>query len=143
MSGYQVNGMVTLHKYFSSLNMLWMDDAAEWAKSYSDVVRLLGHSAFTQNTVEPFKFLFSDKFPSGIVEVVLVFIDDELAELKQKKDESLIAFYKRVTSLMQHVGVKDKPTITKAININLSPLESAILDTILRAFIREIDDSER
>ena len=63
--------------------------------------------------------------------------DIELAELHQRTDEPLATYCKRVTNIMQRVGAKDRPT-----SGTLTLLESAILDTILRAFIRGLTDIE-
>ncbi len=70
-------------------------------------------------------------------------IDVELAELKQKSDETLASYYKKITSLMQRVDARDRPSpISHAEGSALSSLKSAMLDTILRAFIRDLIDPE-
>jgi hypothetical protein len=70
-------------------------------------------------------------------------IDVELAELKQKFDEILTFYYKRMTSLMQRVDARDRSVQNShASEFTLSFLESAMLNIILRAFIRELVDSE-
>lgn len=139
MSGFCIDGRIPADKYLSFLNMLLTEDAAEWADSYPDAIRLLEDPNPTQETVDSFKALLCDRFPSRIVEVVPVPFDVELSELKQKEDESLASFYKRVLSLMQRVGARDRPI---AGSTALTILESSMLDMILRAFIRGINDLE-
>ena len=90
-----------------------------------------------QTTVNAFKFLLCERFSSKAIEVTSVFFDVELSELKQRSDESLIAYYKRVINLMQRVEIKDRASI-----ITLILLESIMLNIILRVFIRDLFDSE-
>ena len=138
--GYRVNGTVPPDKYLSSVDMLLMDDAAEWAESYPEAIRLLKDPNPTQESVNTFKALLCDRFPAKVVEVVTVPIDVELSGLKQRTDESLASYYKRVTGLMQRAGARDRAAPPG--NLPLSPLESTFLDIILRAFIKGIIDPE-
>ncbi len=78
------------------------------------------------------------RFPTKAVEISPIPFDVELSELRQRSDEALVSFNKRVTSLMQRVGAKDRPALTSSTTLTL--LESAMLDTILRAFIKGISD---
>ncbi len=73
-----------------------------------------------------------------------MFIDVELVELKQKSDEILASYYKRVTSLMQRIDARDRSqsSLAHVSDFILFSLESVMLDIILRAFIRELFDSE-
>jgi hypothetical protein len=72
---------------------------------------------------------------------VFISIDVKLTELRQKSDETLISYYKRVTELMQRVDARDRSN-PHADEFILSFLKSVMLNTILRAFIRELFDSE-
>ncbi len=68
-------------------------------------------------------------------------MDIELSELAQKPDEALAAYYKRACNLMIRVGARDRPTSLDT-TLTLTSLESAFLDTVLRAFTRGILDIE-
>jgi hypothetical protein len=72
---------------------------------------------------------------------MLISIDVKLTELRQKSDETLVSYYKRVTELMQRVDARDRSN-SHADEFILSSLKSVMLNTILRAFIRELFDSE-
>lgn len=65
--------------------------------------------------------------------------DVELADLRQQSDEPLAAYYKRAVSLMQRIGAKDRPQDPNQV---LTQLESAMLDNIIKAFIRGLQDIE-
>ncbi len=138
LSGYKVNDVINPTTYLDSLNMLLTDDAAEWAESHSEAVRLLAIKEPTAQDLANFKSLLCERFPTKAVEIFLISFDVELSELHQRSDETLASFYKRVTSLMQRVGAKDRPALTSSTTLTL--LESAMLDTILRAFIKGISD---
>ena len=141
MSGYKVDGVIPAVTYLENLSMLLTDDAAEWSESHPDAVRLLNETDPTPQAVESFKSLFCERFPSKAVEVTPIPFDVELSELRQRTDEPLNAYYKRVTNLMQRVGAKDRPAATPSTS-TLTLLESAMLDTILRSFIRGLSDPE-
>ena len=118
--------------------MLLIDETAICSESYPEAVRLLAEVAPDQNIVAHFRALSCERMPSTAVEITRISLDVELAELKQRDSEPLSAYYKRVTNLMQRVGVKDRSD-------NAAPLimlESAMLDTVLRAFVRGIKDQE-
>ena len=133
MSGYKVAPNMTIPpaKYL---------DAANWSESYSNPIRLLADPTPTNLTVDNFKALLCERLPSKAIEVQSIFFDNELANLRQKPDEPLNTYYKRVTNLMQRVDAKDRP-INSAVD-SLILLESTILNTIFRAFIRELSNTE-
>ena len=115
--------------------MLLVDEAEDWAESHSDVIELLNEENPTQNTIDSLRSLLCERFPAKAVEVTPVPFNVELAELQQRTDEPLSSYYKRVTGLMQRVGAKDRTA-----GIRLSLLESAMLDNIMRAFIKGMAD---
>lgn len=142
MKGYRLpDGTIDPGLYLESLNMLLTDDASDWAESYPDAIRILADPDPTQEMVETFKARLCERFPSKNVEVTLVSFDVELAGLNQRPEESLFPYYKRVAGLMQRIGAKDRPAPTPGLH-PLTVLESTMLDTILRAFIRGIRDPE-
>ncbi|KAF6240298.1 hypothetical protein HO173_001909 [Letharia columbiana] len=111
--------------------MLLVDDAFEWSESHPEAVRLLTEveNAGSQQTIQQFRAIFCEKFPSKAVETYI-----------NVPKESLASYFKRVTNLMQRVGIKDRPAATPSAAFSL--LESTMLDTILRAFIRGLNDQE-
>lgn len=80
--------------------------------------------------------MLCERFSSKAIKISFILFDVELFELHQRSDEALIFFYKWITSLMQHVNVKDKSTFISFIILML--LKSAMLNTILQTFIKEI-----
>ena len=139
LSGYKTaNEAIPADTYLNSLNMLLVEEAADWAESHPEAIRLLNEPSPTQDTVTAFKALFCDRFPSRAVEAAPIPFNVELAEIAQRSEESLSSYYKRVIGLMQRVGAKDRPVTPSA--AVLSPLEAAMLDIILRAFIKGISD---
>lgn len=68
--GYKVEDeSIPPNTYLESLNMLFSDDAADWAESNSDAVRLLAEPEPTQATVYSLKSLFCERFPTKAVEL--------------------------------------------------------------------------
>ena len=143
MRGYRTgDGSIPADIYLESLNVLLTDDAADWAESHPDAARLLTEPNPTQATVDDFKTLFCERFPIKAVEITPVPFDVELADLRQKPEESLASYYKRTTGLMQRVGLKDRQVATPNLLPTLSPVESAMLDTVMRTFIRGLANPE-
>jgi hypothetical protein len=139
IQAYAVGGVVPSARYLSTLDLLLTDEAADWAETNPDVINLLLDPAPTELTIAHFKSLFQERFPAKSLEISPVSFDVELNDLRQRPDESLLAYYKRVLCMMQRVGAKDRPTANAGV---LSLLESAMLDTILRAFIKGIADED-
>lgn len=144
MEDYQdAEGRYPPTKYLGYLNMLLIEDAAKWSEKDPDARRLLAEAKSnpTPTTVDNFRTLFCESFPSKEIEVSPIPFEVELAELHQRPEEPLSAYYKRVCGLMKGVGAKDRPASTPA-SPGLNPMESAFLDTVLRAFIRGLNDQE-
>ena len=136
MAGYKNDdGVIPPKTYLDSLNMLLVDDAEAWAESHPDAVEILNEESPTQQTVERLRSLLRDRFPSKAVDVAPIPFSVELADLQQRSEESLATFYKRVTTLMQRVGLKDRSS-----KGTFTPVEAEMLDNVLRAFIKGIKD---
>ena len=142
MAGYKTGSPPTIppNTYLDSLSMLLTDEAAEWSESHPTAVHLLGETSPTSDSVSSFRALLCERFPSKAIEITPIPLDLELSDLHQNKDEPLSAYYQRVVSLMQRVGAKDRSLVQLPVDSTLTTLESTMLDTILRAFIRGISD---
>jgi len=81
LSGYKTNNGIPADRYLDALNILLTNDAKEWAKSYPKAVRLLTTPTLTKDTIDRFKLLFLNRFPSKALEISLVSIDIELSKL--------------------------------------------------------------
>jgi hypothetical protein len=110
LSGYkQADGTIPPEKYLNAFNMLFTDEAGDWADSHPDAIRLLSTDEPTKTTVDTFKALLCERFPSKAAELTPIPFDVELAELRQKHDESLVNYYKRVLNLVNRFGGRDRP----------------------------------
>ena len=85
--------------------------------------------------MKTFKSLLSPRFPMKYFEVSSISFDTELTELR-KQDESLASYYKRLAVLMQHVGARDSPSKSSEANPPLLMLEAAMLESVMRDFLR-------
>ena len=83
LSGYkQADGLIPPDKYLDAFNMLLTDDAGDWADSHPNAIRLLNTKEPTKATVDTFKALLCERFPSKAAELTPVPFDVELAELR-------------------------------------------------------------
>ena len=142
MSDYKTiaTDAISADKYFESMSMLLIDDAANWFENHFDAIRLLNDSVSIQFTIISFKSLLCERFSSKIVEITFVSFDVKLIELRQRDDESLVDYYKRIINLMQRINAKNKSAFV--VTITLILFEFAMLNIILRAFIKDLLNSE-
>ncbi len=138
LSKYKINEVINFIIYLNSLNMLLTNNVIKWVKFHSDVIHLLLIKNFTAQNLTIFKFLLCKKFSFKAIKIFFILFDVKLFKLWQCSDEALIIFYKQVTSLMQCVEVKDKSTFNSFTILTL--LKSAMLNIILRAFIKKISN---
>ncbi|MCJ1464755.1 hypothetical protein MMC07_003368 [Pseudocyphellaria aurata] len=137
LAQYQTNGIIPPDRFIDSINLLLTNDAAEWAETNPDAARLLGEEEPTTESVTTFRNLFQERFPAKTVESSSLDFYTELNELKQRHDESISSYHKRVSALMLRVGAKYRST-----SGTLSLLESATLDVIMKSFVRGLYDNE-
>ena len=128
-------GLIPPATYLRYIDLLLLGEAAEWVESNPEAVRLMATPDPTQATVSQFVSLLQERFPSKAVESSPVSFDLEVSELRQKQDESLMAYYSRTLNLMQKYGAKDRSA-----TVVLSLAESSLLHTFLRVWIKGLSD---
>ncbi len=100
LSEYKIDEVINLVIYLNSLNMLLTNDVIKWAEFHSDVIHLLLIKNLTAQNLTSFKFLLCERFSSKAIKIFFISFNVKLFELRQRSDEALVIFYKRVTSLM-------------------------------------------
>ena len=141
LEGYSVNGTIPPCRHTQALDLLLTEDAAVWAESHPQAVSILASANPTQESVKNFRNLLCEQFPTKSSEVSTISFDTELSELKQH-DESLSAYYKRLLAMMQRVGARDRPTQISKSSPVLSMLEEAMLESVMKAFLRGLVDPD-
>lgn len=137
---YKINGVIPSVRFMTSIDLLLTDDAAQWAEINPDAARLLSLSKPTAKDVTTFKGLFQERFPAkSSIEISTVSFDQELQGLQQNSQESVAFYYRRATAMMARIGARDRAV---DLTNTLSLLESAMLDIIIEAFIRGLDDPD-
>ena len=106
-----------------------------------NVSTLLAQPNPTLDTVSKFKTLFTEKYPLQFTEIAPISFDNEVADLKQKDEEALLVYYKQASDLLTRVGAKNRLRHHSEI-VSLSPLKSAMLDTVLKSFIWGIQNAD-
>ena len=96
-----------------------------------------GHGQPSDQTIEVFRVLFRERFPSKGVEFNPIPFEVKLAELHQRDGESIIAYYKRVTTIMLRNGITDKAP--SSAGKSLTTMEVIVLDTVLRALSMKVN----
>ena len=91
----------------------------------------------TRETVASFVSILKHRFPGKVIEAApIVTFESELAELRQKPDETLTSYHSQALDMMYKYGAKDRTTATEALTL----AESSVLDTFLRGGICGIID---
>ena len=132
------NNLISVNLYLKNFFMLFIEKTVIWLKLYLKTTRLLTEIVSDQNTVTYFRVLLCERFSSNAVEIISVFFNVELTELKQRENKLLSSYYKRVINFMQRIEVKNKNDSA----ISLFMLKSIMLNTILRVFIKDITDQK-
>ncbi|CAD6593871.1 MAG: hypothetical protein ASARMPRED_008164 [Alectoria sarmentosa] len=96
-----------LRRIWSTSISLLQGDAAKWAESNPEAVRLLNTEQPIEATVNQFISLFKQRVPAEVVEKTPVTFDAELADLRQQLSETITAYYTRTLNLIRKYGVKD------------------------------------
>ena len=95
----------------------------------------------TQIIVDNFKALFYERFLLKIIKITSISFNIELSNLYQKLDKSLLIYYDKMINFMRRINVKNRFIFT--LNFTLfTLLKFVMLDTILRSFIRGLNDSK-
>ena len=140
LEGYQIDGVVPAPRIIQAFNLLLVEDAETWAESHPRAKAILTSEPATRDSVANFRSLLCERFPAKSSEVATVSFNTELSELKQQ-DESLSAYYERVSAMMQRVGARDRPH-SQTPGTQLTLLEEAMLDNIMRSFLKGLADPD-
>ena len=127
---------ISPEQYLSSVDLLLMGEAADWAESSPEISTILTGS-HTKESLQRFLTLFKERFPSKAVEVVVSF-PEALETLRQNADESLSSYYQRTVQITSRYGIRDRLPGS----LPLSTLESSALDIIYGAFLKGLVDRE-
>ena len=130
------DGTVPPATYLHYFDLLLLGEAAEWAESNPEAIRLFNTTAPTQATIDQLVSLFKQRFPAKIVEAIPVTFYMELVDLRQQPEETITNYYTRTLHLTQKYGAKDR-----ASGDLLSLAEGSLLDTFLRTWLRGLTDN--
>ena len=123
-------------KLLDNIDILLRGEAEKWATKTKTVRDLLDKDDPTDDDAKAFIVLFTERFPGDEEEEVEETFNSKLGGLKQSKDESLAAYYKRAATLLKDLGIKDR---SEGLSSLFSASEFA-LDTIIEVFIFGIYD---
>ena len=127
---------ISPEQYLSSVDLLLMGEAADWAESSPEISAILTGS-HTKESLQRFLTLFKERFPSKAVEVVVSF-PEALEALRQNADESLSSYYQRTIQITSRYGIRDRLSGGPP----LSTLEASALDVVYGAFLKGLVDRE-
>ena len=141
LEGYIVDGSIPLHRYIQAFELLLTEDVYNQVETYPQTIQILDLDKSKDKSIIPFRSLLYTRFPIKSIEVSLISFNIKLLKLKQYK-ESLIAYYKRLTILIQYIKIRDRPFKIIEVISTLSILEVAILKSIIKAFLRGLSNPD-
>lgn len=136
LRGSKTHGVISSEQYLSSVDLLLMGEAADWAESSPEISALL--VTYTSESLDRFLSFFKERFPTKFVEIVATTFPEEVEGLRQNADESLTSYYQRTIQITHRFGARDRLPGGPP----LSTLESSMLDLIYGAFLKGLLDSE-
>ena len=95
-------------QFFHVVDFFFIDETSNWTEIDSHIVNFFQNLIFTQNSILFFKKKFQKRFFFKSTKLCSVNFNSELQNLKQKSNESLIVYYKRIFDMMQRMNVKNK-----------------------------------
>ena len=90
------------------MDALLVEKAATWAKTNIEMVTLLKELNSIQDTIIRFKTKFLKQFSESLIKIESVSFNIKILELRQSKDEFLLAYYKRVMTIMKKINTRDQ-----------------------------------
>ena len=128
-------GTIAPELYLSSVDILLMKEAADWAETSLDIIPLLA-APYTQESLDRFLLLFKEKYPTKSVETITTSFPEEVDSLHQNPDETLLSYYQRAVQITRRFGCRDRLSE----GLPLSMIESSMLDLIYSAFLKGLMD---
>lgn len=137
LRGDSRSGIIAPEHYLSSVDLLLVGDAADWAESSPEISTLFAGS-HTSESLDRFLSLFKERFPTKSIETIPTTFSEELEGLHQNAEESLTSYYQRTIQITYRFGARDRLPGGPPLSI----LESSILDLIYSAFLKGLQDLE-
>ena len=100
--------IISSDQFFHAVDFFFVNEASDWAETDFNVMNLFLDSVSIQNSVFFFKNLFQKRFFSKSIESCSVSFNSEFQNFKQKSNEFLIVYYKRIFCMMQRVNAKNR-----------------------------------
>ena len=96
---------ISFEKFINSVNLLLIDDAADWTEVNMNAVHFLSEDDFIEKTMFTFKILFQKRFSAKTVKLSAVNFYAKLKEFRQKAKKSINAYHKRMLNFMSKIAV--------------------------------------
>lgn len=97
---------------------------------------LLAEENLSKKIITEFKNLLKKSFPGKMTEMFTTSFDIELSELKQQRDEASQSYYSWVAAIMQQIRGQNHAFTHPPLNL----LKAAMLNTVMRTFVKELQD---
>ena len=134
---FKQNETVSSKRFMNSVNLFLIDDVADWAEINMNAVCFLKENDFTKKTVFAFKILFQERFSVKIMKSSIINFHIELEKFRQKTNESINAYYKRMLNFMSRVAVRNWFVVER-----LFFLKKATLEKITKTFVKKLHDDD-
>ena len=82
LASIKASSGLLIQSHLQYIDLLLQGEAAEWAESSPEAIRLLGTPDPSQETLDQFITLFKQRFPVKVVEVAPITFEAELLDLK-------------------------------------------------------------
>ena len=135
-----IRKVILFKKLLNTIEFLFTNDAVDWTEINFDVINIFFNSKSDFNSVVYFKNLFQKRFFIKSSKINQINFDSELQNFRQRENEFLLTYYKRILFMMQRIEVKNKSTSEP--NILLNFLKIVMFDFIIKIFIRKLIDDQ-
>ena len=129
-----MNDEISLKILLKSIDLLITEKTLNWTKTDSETVYLLTLNRSIIDETKRLRTLLSERFFAKTQEFTTINFDEKMINSRQKKNETLMSYYKKMTFIMFWMKRKDRDIIV------FLQIEFVFLKTVIRVFVRKIND---
>ena len=134
LTAQKINDKISFKILLKSIDLLIIEKASNWTETDSEIVHFLILNRFIVDETKRLRTLLCERFFAKIQEFTIINFDEKMMNLKQKKNETLMSYYKRITFIMFQMKAKNRDIIV------FTQTEFTFLNTTIRIFVRKIND---
>ena len=134
LTAQKINDEISSKMLLKLIDLLIIEEASTWTETNSEIVYFLTFNHFIIDEMKRFKILLCERFSTKVQIFTTINFDEKMMNLRQKNDEILMFYYKRVAFIMFQIETRNRDIIS------LIQTKFILLNTVIRIFVWRISD---